>query len=159
LYELLATTADALAAGPPPGPLLLLFTLRALQCEGLLPQLDVCATCRAGLLHAWEQAARPRRAAAGQSPAPQAVWLAGTGLRCQNCVAAAKARGQFNERGTWLAPEACRVLLHLRTSGRPVRMSSMAARQLGQALVILVHGALEHDLHTLRGAAQMVQEM
>ncbi|MGD0092415.1 MAG: DNA repair protein RecO C-terminal domain-containing protein [Planctomycetota bacterium] len=185
LYDLLAATADALALGPPPGPLLLVFTLRALQSEGLLPELDACAAC-GGLLNAWRQVGQasclpaggrpaihraggtpaPQRAGwkpalqrAGGTPALQAVWLTGTGLRCQNCVAAAKVRGLFNERGVWLTPEAYRVLLHLSSSGRPVKVSAAAARQLAQALIILVHGALEHDLRTLRGAARLVQEM
>ena len=80
-------------------------------------------------------------------------------MRCQNCVAAAKTSGQFDERGAWLAPEAHRVLQHLRNTGRPVRVGGTAARQLAQALVVLVHGALEHDLRTLRSAARLVQEM
>jgi len=159
LYDLLASTADALALGPPPGALLLVFALRALQGEGLLPDLSVCSACGHSLLGTRKQALQAARLEAGRRPAPQAVWLAGTGLHCQNCVAAAKTSGRLNERGAWLAPEAYRVLLHMQTSGRPVRLSVTAARQLAQALVLLVHGALEHDLRTLRGAAQMVQEL
>lgn len=167
LYDLLAATADALAHGAQPGPLLMIFALRALQSEGLLPELHVCTACRAEILKTWQERKRspaartPGPSAAATTPRrkPQAVWVTGAGLRCQTCVAAAKARGEFNARGVWLAPEAYRVLLHLHTAARPVKASATAGQQLGQALIVLVHGVLERDLRTLRGAARLVAGM
>jgi recombinational DNA repair protein (RecF pathway) len=149
LYDLLAASADALAAGARPGSLLLSFTLHALRTEGLLPDLTVCTDCGTKLLQA--------RSGRGQaSAAPQAVWLTASGPHCRACVAAAQAKGAPVERGEWLAPEAHRVLLHVLATARPVSVSQIAARQLARVLIVLVHGALEHDLRTLASAARMV---
>jgi recombinational DNA repair protein (RecF pathway) len=45
LYEQLAEAADVLNDGVPPGPVLLGFTLRALDTAGLLPDLARCSGC------------------------------------------------------------------------------------------------------------------
>ncbi|MCY3020612.1 MAG: DNA repair protein RecO C-terminal domain-containing protein [Planctomycetota bacterium] len=146
LYAWLATTADALAAGAARGPLLLTFTTRALQIEGLMPELHVCAGCRCAL-------PKPRQ------PRPHAVWLTAAGLCCPECAAKEAVDEPTKARGEWLSPEAHLVLIHMHKTARPVAASAGAARQLARALVVLVHGALEHDLRTLSSAARMVQAM
>jgi recombinational DNA repair protein (RecF pathway) len=183
LYDLLAAAADALAAGARPGSLLLGYTLHALESEGLLPDLNACAACHRDLQKIRQErrkappvqsrglgvsrigtgSQRLTEAARGTplaaTPNLHAVWLAGSGLRCQECVAAGQERGEPIERGEWLSPEAHRVLVHTHRSARAVTVSVLASRQLARALIVLVHGALESDLRTLVGAARMVALM
>jgi recombinational DNA repair protein (RecF pathway) len=171
LYDLLAESADGLAAGADAataGLLLLSFAVRALACEGLLGELHVCSACGRDVTRS------PRTAGQASSGTLKPVWLTHEGARCGECVAEASRRDaetQRNnraqgsgfrvqsvaeERGAWLGLEAYRVLLHLSVSTRPVSVSAAAAQQLGRAVVVLVHGALEHDLRTLTAAARMV---
>ncbi len=144
LHDLLAAAADALDGRLPAGPVLLSFTLRALELEGVLPSLTACAQCGKNLL---------------STNAP--LWLNGLSLRCRACIAAemVKPEGEPPGRGTWLSPEAHRALLHIYRSGKFVRLSPAAAEQLARAMILLVHGALEHDLRTLLGAARWVRMM
>ena len=140
LFDQLAATADVLANGGQAGPVLLNFTLRLLGIEGMLPGFDNCTACDKSLL-------KP----------PQTVWLTTEGLFCKQC--ATQAKQEQGPRGMWLSPEAHRVLVHLFATPRPVRASINAASQVSRAMVLLVHGALEHDLRTLAAAAQRVGEM
>ncbi|HEY3323358.1 MAG TPA: DNA repair protein RecO C-terminal domain-containing protein [Planctomycetota bacterium] len=144
LYDLLAEAAEALSNGSRPGALLLSFTLRALENEGLLPELDVCTECQSPLL----------KDTKGLKP----VWLTGEGVRCGQCMQGVDVQnaGVAVQRGVWLSPEALRVLLHVQRSDKPVGVSAAAARQLAQALAVLVHGTLERDLRTLPGAMRLV---
>ncbi len=165
LYDLLAAAADQVEHTYHLGALLSCFTLHALRIEGLLPELNRCATCRAPLLPG-SPAPAPSRAPGPENRAQnrrkmRRVWLTGEGLRCEECVRRRMEQieaPQF-ERGVWLSPEALRVLLHLYSSPRPVGVSQNAARELAHALVLLVQGALEQDLRTLRAAARLVFAM
>jgi recombinational DNA repair protein (RecF pathway) len=156
LYDALAAAADTLESGAQPGFVLLIFTLSALESEGLLVPLDECSVCGRNLL----------KAPAKNAPAPGRnaiqIWLNAEGLRCPECTANYRARVAKNsapERGAWLSLEAHRALHHIRVTGRPVKLSLTAAQQLARSLVVLVHGALERDLHTLNAAARLVAEM
>jgi recombinational DNA repair protein (RecF pathway) len=117
------------------GAVLLWFTLAALAYEGLLPQLDRCGQC--GSLFARQ---------------PKRVWLTGEGLYCETCAASL----QPGVRGEWLSLEAQKALKYVAQTAQAVRLSSPAAEQLARALILLVHGALEQDLLTLRAAAGAV---
>ena len=150
LYDLLAATADACAAGSRPGPLILAFTLRALENEGFLPDLKLCAACGKNLLRT-----------------SGAVWLSADGLRCSNCMRPAIREENGNRDQSWrtataafpLSPDAFRALLQIHATGRPVTLSAKGAEQLSRALVVLIHGALERDLRTLPAAVRMVRAM
>lgn len=142
LYELLAGTADALAEGAKPGALLMTYTLRALDLEGLLPDLGHCRECEAKVPRNMRQ--------------PEPLWLTREGLHCKECAAKLSRIQAAPERGIWLTPEAHRILLHLYSSTKPVQASPAAARLLGLSLILLVQGALERDLRTLQGAARLV---
>jgi len=153
LYDLLAASADALAAGAHFGPLIFTFTLRALMLEGLLPELETCTSCGRNL---------------EKDKALKKVWLTRQGLRCNDCLTKQAVppkpglidqRTEKTDRGVMLLPEGYRVMLHLFHSTRPIKVSPAAAQQLAHALVILVHGALEYDPRTLQSAARMVYAM
>ena len=58
LYDALAAAADTLESGALPGFVLLIFTLTALEAEGLMLPLDVCSVCGRDLLNA-AKTARP----------------------------------------------------------------------------------------------------
>jgi recombinational DNA repair protein (RecF pathway) len=146
LYDLLAGTADALAQGAKPGALLMTYTLRALDLEGLLPSLTQCQDCQRKTQHS---ALRTQHSV-------QPLWLTREGLHCKECAAKLSRLQSAPERGIWLTPEAHRILLHLYTSTKPVQASPAAARLLGLSLILLVQGALERDLRTLQGAARLV---
>jgi recombinational DNA repair protein (RecF pathway) len=142
LYDILSLSADALAGNAHPGAVLLSFTLRALHAEGLLPELNRCMHC-----------ARP--------PAPGAIWLTPEGICCAGCYRTEKIAALDGERrsGLGLNAEAYRALLYVYETARPVKLSPPAAEQLGRAMILLVHAALEHDLRTLLNAARMVRLM
>jgi recombinational DNA repair protein (RecF pathway) len=150
LYDLLAATADACAAGSRPGPLILAFALRALENEGFLPDLRLCASCSKNLLKT-----------------SGAVWLSADGLRCSNCMRPVTREQNGRRDESWrtataafpLSPDALRALLHIQVTGRPVTLSAKGAEQLSRALVVLIHGALERDLRTLPAAVRMVRAM
>ena len=152
LYDLLAASADALAAqAARPGALLLGFTLKALEIEGVLTPLSECHLC-------------DRKFFDGAGKA-EAAWLSSSGLECKACIDL-KRSGAKNaavpygvERGVWLGPEAHRALLHIRRTIKPLKLSETAAEQLARALAILVHGALERDLRTLPYAMKLVKAM
>jgi len=156
LYDELARSAAALAAGAPPGAVLLHFTLAALQIEGLLPDLDSCTRCELPLTSKPETGNR-RPETNGGHPARR-FWFSGHGCFCNAC-AIQLAREHTLERGIWLTPEAQRALAHWARGGRGVRVSAAAAAQLARAMMLLVHAGLEHDLHTLRRAAQSVADL
>lgn len=137
LYDHLNHAAAALDRGEPAAHTLLNFTLQALRSEGLLPELDACSHCSRKLRKMTEP-----------------VWLSGDGFQCAGC--AKDARSEMRVRGTWLTPEAHRALLHIDSTSRPVKISVTAAKQLARAMVLLVHGALEHDLRTLHAAALVI---
>jgi DNA repair protein RecO (recombination protein O) len=144
-YELLALSADALAAGGHPGAVLLSFTLRALNTEGLLPELDRCMGCH-------------------KPPATGAVWLTPEGVCCAACCRREKAANiaggsGARSQGLGLLAEAYRALRYVHQTARPVKLSPAAAEQLGRAMILLVHAALERDLRTLLNAARMVRLM
>ena len=159
LYDVLSAAADALAGGASPGPLLMTFTLRALESEGLLPAFGRCGTCERTFV---------------KDACP--VYLSGRGLYCRECLARIGAPSpQAGRRvvvlrgadsgpaappvGFWLTPAAHGALLRLQKSARPFGLDAAAGRQLGQALVLLVHAALERDLRTLPAAAVMVRKV
>ncbi len=152
LYDLLAATVDALAAQAAHfGILLLGFTLKALEIEGVLIPLKDCHLCERNFFEAKSK--------------PGNAWLSARGLECKACIdirrnAAKKTVGaDAAERGIWLSPEAHRALLHIQRTIRPLKLSDTAADQLARALVILVHGALERDLRTLPYAMKLVKGM
>lgn len=149
LYDLLAGTADALAGGMKPGGLLLTYTLRALELEGLLPSLTHCRDCEKNI-------SRHTPPKTNHSPKPDLIWMTREGLYCKECAGKLGRVQAAPERGIWLTPEAHRVLLHLYSSTKPVQASPAAARLLGLSLILLVQGALERDLRTLQGAARAV---
>lgn len=156
LYDLLAGTVDALAAqAAHSGNLLLGFTLKALEIEGVLMPLNHCHLCET---HFFEHSTE-RGAKAGN------VWLSTSGLECKACVErkrlALKKSGapESAERGVWLSPDAHRALLHIRRTVKPMKLSATAAEQLARALMILVHGALERDLRTLPYAMKLIKSM
>lgn len=152
LYDLLAASADACAAGARLGPVILAFALRALENEGFLPSLNVCETCEKNLLKM-----------------SGTVWLSSEGVRCSNCAQAASRGANGKQPDGWLrrsgpaavplAPDALRAMLHVQATGRPVSLSSKGADQLARALVVLIHGALERDLRTLPAAVRMIRAM
>ncbi|MFH0937807.1 MAG: DNA repair protein RecO C-terminal domain-containing protein [Planctomycetota bacterium] len=144
LYDLLASATDALAKGNTIGLVLLSFTLGALQTGGLLPDFRVCSSCG-------RKFERDRRS----------IWLTSAGVRCESChrVTRKLPIREPEERSVELSPEAHGVISHVAKTSRPVRVSANAAEQLAHALILLVHGALEHDLRTLLSAAHMVRAM
>ncbi len=147
LYHLLAATTDAIAAGASPGPVILAFTLRALESEGFLPSLKSCDECGRDL-------------AKLSTPA----WLTRAGLICATCaLEATRAMGKSgnpgNDIGLRLTPDVLRALIHIHATGLPVSLSPTGADQLARALVVLIHSALEHDLRTLPAAVRMVRSM
>ncbi len=159
LFDALLAASEALGSGATPGPVLFAFTLRALECEGLLPSLNRCTDCGQTLLK------NLRR-----------VYLSGQGVYCDDCLTqamkAARAHlarqpglpgrlplEEMGLRGFWLSPPALAALLRLQKSARPFGLDLSSKRQLGRALVLLVHFALERDLRTLPAAAQMVRSM
>ncbi|HLX64816.1 MAG TPA: DNA repair protein RecO C-terminal domain-containing protein [Planctomycetota bacterium] len=148
LYDVLAASSDALAArAAHPGSVLLGFTLRALECEGLLIPLNQCHVCGKKFFDGAKKA--------------EPAWLSPDGLECKICVekryggkgAAAPARG------FWLGLEAHRALAHHQRTVKPLKLSEAAAQQLARALALLVHGALERDLRTLPYAMTWVKGM
>ena len=146
LYQLLAAAADAIASGTAPGPVILAFTLRALENEGLFPSLKTCDNCGKNL-----------------SKAGGPAWLTRAGMLCAACAdAAAKVHAQSGtgrEIGVRLTPDALQALIHVHATGLSVTLSAAGAEQLARALIVLIHSALEHDLRTLPAAARMVRAM
>ncbi|HYF47948.1 MAG TPA: DNA repair protein RecO C-terminal domain-containing protein [Planctomycetota bacterium] len=142
LYDALAHAADRLGAGAMAGPVVLQFALKALKFEGLLPDVMSCAGCERKLSRLPDK----------EWP----VWLTASGLTCAVCRRK-QAAIPSRERGTLLGQEAWRAMLHIGKTGTPAKMRLSAAEQLGRALIILVHGALEHDLRTLVSAARAVR--
>jgi len=154
LFDLLAASTDALTTrAAHAGNLLLTFTLKALECEGILIPLNACHDCG--------------RAFFGSTAGKvDAVWLGPNGLECRPCVetrrqaATTASRGVASaERGLWIGPEAHRVLLHSKRTLKGVRLSEVAAEQLSRAMALLVHGALERDLRTLGYAMKLVKTL
>lgn len=140
LYDLLTASADALVTDVPPGPVLLAFTLRALELEGLLPSLETCMGCKDNVLR-------------NMGP----VWFTHEGLRCKKCHASEK--NNVQARGILFPPDALKAINHVRKTARPVGLSADGAERLAQAMVLLVQGALERDLQTLHEAAWIVRWM
>jgi len=152
LYDLLAASTDALAAqAAHAGTLVLGFTLRALEIEGVLAPLASCHVCEKRF---FERASKAEN-----------VWLSAHGIECRACIdvrrnASHAARPtDLAERGLWLGPEAHRALVHIHRTIKPLKLSATAAEQLARALAILVHGALERDLRTLPYAMKWVKTM
>ena len=147
LYHLLSATTDAIAAGSAPGPVILAYTLRALESEGFLPSLKHCDECGKDLI----KLATP-------------AWLTRAGLICATCaLEATRALGRGGNPGSdiglRLTPDVLRALIHIHATGLPVTLSPAGAEHLARALVVFVHSALEHDLRTLPAAVRMVKSM
>jgi recombinational DNA repair protein (RecF pathway) len=148
LYQLLAAAADALASGVAPGPIVLAFTLRALENEGLFPSLKTCDNCGKDLAKAGGPA-----------------WLTRAGMLCASCAdtvmkaQSSGGRAPQREIGVRLTPDALQALIHVQATGLSVTLSPAGAEQLARALIVLIHSALEHDLRTLPAAARMVRAM
>jgi len=122
------------------------FALKALLDEGFLPEMKACVECGRRLDRL--------------KPTEWPLWLTATGLQCAPCRQKALAHpANHPERGTALSPDAWRAMLHIGKTGTAVKVRPAAAEQLGRALMILVHGALEHDLRTLLSAARAVRAM
>lgn len=154
LYDLLAHSSDALARGFEPGPLLLFFALRALEILGFLPDLSRCSRCG----EAWPGA----QALAGTGPrvfARPLARLGAEGLECNACAMQKSPERALEYRSAWLTIEALRALAFVKRTGKGVRLSRAAAEALARTLLLLVHGALERDLRTLRWAAQQILRM
>ena len=137
LFRLLATASDALASGASAGGVILTFTLLALEVEGLLPDFNACDECNKSL-------------ARESVPA----WLSADGLRCIPCI---QRLARNAPPGVKLSPEALRSLQHIRATGLPVKLSPTAAEQLARTVIVLIHGALERDLHTLPAAVRLIR--
>ena len=172
LYEQLAEAAEVLDDGAPPGPVLLGFTLRALETAGLLPDLARCSRCgralsgrggarlgREGLecraCLGVEQDGPPeasRSHAAGRAAARPATVRAGAPSRRE--AAEAQAAGSV-----WLSPEALSALAYVKRTGKAVKLSRDAAGRNARALGLLVHATLERDLRTLPFAQAAVARM
>jgi recombinational DNA repair protein (RecF pathway) len=134
-----------------PGLLALGFTLRALECEGLLPPLDGCQICGKKF-----PPALPR----------------GFGVRFGNqgytCAACAKTALDANARSVLLGSEAINTLAlcarkgvlstqHSALSTAVKPFSARTGEQLALALELLVHGALEQNLRTLEYAKKLLK--
>lgn len=166
LFDLLRASGEALAArAVEPGILLLNFTLNALACEGLLPDLETCQVCGARFF--------------GRAGAPSyrkvRAWISYSGAECEACFRARRSPSppaplpQWGEgstsdfaravRGVWLDPQSLRALPHLRTTLKPLKLSPGSWAQLAGAMGILVHGGLERDLRTLSYAMTIVKRM
>jgi recombinational DNA repair protein (RecF pathway) len=141
LYDHLTAAASALNAGAPSGPVLLQFALKALESEGLLPDLTTCAECG------------KRVASLGQGSWP--LWLTAEGVVCLTCREAVDMR----QRGVAMSADAWHAIVHVQRSGKAVKLGAAGAEQLARALMVLVHGGLEHDLRTLLSAARAVRQM
>lgn len=158
LFDLLRAAAEALAAGAvEPGILVLNFTLNALACEGLLPDLETCHVCGARF---FGRLGKPSYKRAGRA------WISYSGLECEACFRARRSgevptHGDFAHavRGVWLEPQALRALPHLRTTLNPLKLSGSSWAQLAGAMALLVHGGLERDLQTLAYAMTIVKRM
>ncbi len=153
LYDLLAQTADQLKPDGNPSALLLCFALRLLEITGHLPDLTRCSACE-----------RPLETAGIRQPA----LLSPKGLECSSCQAArASERDQvdsfFSMEGTTrnvvrVSPETLGALTYIKRTGKSVRMTPQAAAGAARTLTVLVHAALEHDLHTLSAITRMIQQ-
>jgi recombinational DNA repair protein (RecF pathway) len=151
LYEQLAEAAEVLDAGAPPGPVLLGFTLRALETAGLLPDLARCSRCS--------------RALSGRGGAR----LGREGLECRACLCVEHggppetnrpgAAGRAAAGSVWLSPEALSALAYVKRTGKAVKLSRDAAGRNARALGLLVHATLERDLRTLPFAQAAVGRM
>lgn len=168
LFEHLAASAEALDRLPEhacEGPVLLQFTVHALADAGLLPPLDRCSRCGKPLMTPSESGAPRSR---------ELALLSHAGLECESCLASEALDnlpvgmappGTKRElarlaappgRAVWLSPESIRALDYILRTGKAVRLSSAAAEALARAAIVLVQGALERDLRTLRAAARMI---
>ena len=172
LYEQLAEAAEVLDDGVAPGPVLLGFTLRALETAGLLPDLARCSRCgralsgrggarlgREGLecraclgVEHGEPSEGNRSHAAGRAAARPATVRAGAPSR--------RGAGEAQAAGSvWLSPEALSALAYVKRTGKAVKLSRDAAGRNARALGLLVHAALERDLRTLPFAQAAVARM
>lgn len=174
LFELCSEAARALDRLPEnasPGPILLAFTLHALKIAGLLPDLRRCSRCGKRLVQD-PKSSEPR--------SRELARLSHEGLDCETCLAeealnnlpvgaappATKrelarlaATGSEAARGVWLTPESLGALDYVKRTAKSVKLSRAAAEALARSLIVLVHGALERDLRTLRSAARAVYAM
>jgi len=142
LFDALSVAGEALASRTHPGQVALRFALRALDAEGLLPDLEHCAECEMNLART-----------------PRPAWLSADGLICAECHRKAVAsKMQVPLRRAALSAQALRVL-QIYASDKPLKpvvFNRAAARQLAAAVIVLVHTALEHDLRTLAFAARAI---
>ncbi|MEI6233392.1 MAG: DNA repair protein RecO C-terminal domain-containing protein [Planctomycetota bacterium] len=152
LFDLLAASSDALAAqAAHAGSLVLGFTLKALDIEGILAPLEQCHICNTKFFE--------------RGSKPETVWISANGIECKPCIDIRRKSADpsrptdLAERGLWLGPEAHRALLHIRRTVKPLKISATASEQLARSLAILVHGALERDLRTLSYAMKLVKSM
>jgi hypothetical protein len=141
LYDHLTVAASALNAGAPAGPILLQFALKALETEGLLPDLGACAECG--------------KRVSSLAPGGWPLWLTIEGVVCRAC----RESMDMRQRGVALSADAWHAIVHVQRSGRPVKLGAAGAEQLARALMVLAHGGLEHDLRTLLSAARAVRQM
>jgi len=142
LFDALSAASDALASRTHPGQVALRFALRALDAEGLLPDLAHCAECETSL-----------------GRVPRAAWLSAEGLVCADCHRKAVAAKTLTPlRRAPLSALALRVLQIYASESplKPVVFSRAAARQLAAGVIVMVHTALEHDLRTLAAAARAI---
>ena len=128
LYDLLSKAADALATGSPAGPVVLAYTTKALEIEGVLPGLVSCHRCSRRLL---------------DENASETVWLSFDGLTCQACHGTGRATppGKLREaerraleQGVWLTPEAHEALFLLHAASRVPRIGAGDAELLARGL-------------------------
>ncbi|MBI3831516.1 MAG: DNA repair protein RecO C-terminal domain-containing protein [Planctomycetes bacterium] len=174
LFDLFSEAARALERLPEAttaGPILLAFTLHALKLAGLLPDLRRCSRCGKKLV---------QDAKSNEPRSRELARLSHEGLDCETCLAeealnnlpvgaappATKrelarlaAAGPEAVRGVWLTPESLGALDYVKRTAKSVKLSRAAAEALARALIVLVHGALERDLRTLRAAARAVYAM
>jgi recombinational DNA repair protein (RecF pathway) len=148
VFTVLNEAAHDLAADKNRGETLLTFTLRALEAEGLLPDLEHCSGC--GLPFA-------------KLDTRAKVRLGPDGLRCTEClgeVFGGMGTGDRVPRGAlWLSAETRAALRFFLRTGKGVRLTRGAGQEAAKALIALVHGGLEHDLRLLRYAAWEVAQL
>jgi len=148
IFANLLEAAQSLAAGKSRGETLLTFALRALETEGLLPDLEHCSGCDKPFSKLDTRAK---------------VRLGPDGLRCTDClgeVFAGMGTGDRVPRAPlWISAETRAALRFFLRTGKGVRLSRAAAQEAAKALITLVHGGLEHDLRLLRYAAWEVAQL